>query len=642
LRVLTFGAGLVALEEPIEVATAPAYPIRGHQLGYRDRANSWDAWTVEQFEKYIRELVLFGTNCIENIPFQDDRPSPHMKVPRSEMNRALSEICAAYDIDYWVWTPAVFDLADVEKRAAALGEHEQLYRDCPRLDGVFFPGGDPGDNHPRLVMPFLEELAGRLRVNHPRAGIWLSLQGFDAEEVDWFHDYLREGEPAWLAGVVSGPGSPPLGETRRRLPARYRHRHYPDITHTVRCQYPVEWWDQAFALTLGREPPNPRPAFYARVHNTHAPVTDGFLTYSDGIHDDVNKVVWSMLGWDPDRDPRQIAVEYCRFFFGGELAERAADGILALERNWAGALEENGGVEATLALWQGLARERPALAENWRWQLCLLRAHYDAYTRRRLIHERGLEREAMAILGEAGRIGADRAMQLALARARQAETQPIARELRAEIERLCDGLFGSIGLQTSVSKYRASGSERGCVLDFVDYPLNNRWWLEDQFAQIAALAGEEPRLARLRSIRTWAAPGLGSYYDNIGGLADAPHLDRTTEAAPDYAWWDDGLSRARLSSQLYQNWPRLAYVNLDPACAYRLRVAGYGEALLRADGCRLAAVLYDKAADGFKEFPVPPALTADGELVITFDRPDEAHLNWRQYSRVSDVWLLRD
>jgi hypothetical protein len=34
---------------------------------------------------------------------------------------------------------------------------------------------------------------------------------------------------------------------------------------------------------------------------------------------------------------------------------------------------------------------------NWRWQLCLLRAYYDAYTRRRLIYESRLEDEANAL-----------------------------------------------------------------------------------------------------------------------------------------------------------------------------------------------------------------------------------------------------
>ena len=45
----------------------------------------------------------------------------------------------------------------------------------------------------------------------------------------------------------------------------------------------------------------------------------------------------------------------------------------------------------------------------------------------------------------------------------------------------------------------------------------------------------------------------------------------------------------------------------------------------------------------FKEFPVPTNLIKDGKLVLTFDPlPDEAHLNWRKQSRVSEVWLLKD
>jgi hypothetical protein len=38
-------------------------------------------------------------------------------------------------------------------------------------------------------------------------------------------------------------------------------------------------------------------------------------------------------------------------------------------------------------------------------------------------------------------------------------------ELRAAIVDLCEKLFHSIGLQTSVDKYYASGAERGAVLD---------------------------------------------------------------------------------------------------------------------------------------------------------------------------------
>lgn len=257
LRTALLSKNKILFSKADEIATSPVYPIRGHQLGYRNTANSWDAWTVDQFEKYIRELAMFGTNSIENIPFQDDAPGPNMKVPREEMNIRMSEICNNYGLDYWVWTPADVDLSDTARFEAEVKRHAAFYKECPRLDGVFFPGGDPGDNDPKYVMPFLKRLAAELKKYHPHAGLWISLQGFSDAQVDYFYDYLQKNDPDWLTGVVTGPSSPGIAATRFRLPAKYRHISYPDITHSVRCQYPVLDWDQSFALTEGREVCNP-------------------------------------------------------------------------------------------------------------------------------------------------------------------------------------------------------------------------------------------------------------------------------------------------------------------------------------------------------------------------------------------------
>jgi hypothetical protein len=655
LRKLDWAKGSASVSAGLDIATAPAQPIRGHQLGYRHTANSYDGWDDKQYEQYIRELALFGANSIENIPRQDDRKSPLMPLPREVMNRRLSEICARYELDYWVWTPADFDLKDATKRAAALAEHEKFYRDCPRLDGVFFPGGDPGNNSPQLVMPFLEDLSRLLAKHHPRARIWLSMQGFEKPEVDFVHTWINEKLPDWLGGLVAGPSSPPLPETRARLPQRYGLRDYPDITHTVRCQHPVAWWDPAFALTLGRECSNPRPVAYGFIQKYLGPYTSGFISYSDGVHDDVNKTVWSRLGWQPEAAPREILLDYTRCFFGSAVAESAADGILALEKNWEGPLAENGGVEATLTLWQQLEAKAPDLRENWRWQLCLLRAYYDAYDRHRLISESALEREANQILAAATTRGADTAMDAALAVLQRATSAPVKKEWRARIVELCAGLFQTIKLQTSVPLYHASGYERGAVLDFVDHPLNNRWWLEDEFARIRKLPAEAEKLKALETIRTWENPGPGSFYDEVGNIAKSPHVIRgegmntdplmEKNPNPGYWAWDSGFSRRRLSWQTSADWPLgLKYHGLDPAASYRVRLTGYGHAKLRANGQLLKPTRDAKHEIGeFKEFPVPAELLKDGKLVLTFDPlPEEAHLNWRQQSRVSEVWLLKD
>ncbi len=653
LRSSQWKKGSLTVPSDLDLATSPSQPIRGHQLGYRAAANSYDGWDEKQYEQYIRELALFGANSVESIPFQDDRKSPHMPVSREVMDRRISEICSRYDLDYWIWAPADFDLKDAAKRARALDEHARFFRDCPRLDGVFFPGGDPGDNPPELVIPYLAELSGVLAKSHPRAKIWLSMQGFDKPQIRTVHAWINEKLPGWLGGLVAGPSSPPIPETRALLPQRYGLRDYPDITHQVRSQYPVIWWDQAFALTLGRESVNPRTTFFKIVHDYYAPYTSGFISYSDGIHDDVNKTVWSLLGWSSEFTSREMLAQYTRCFFGAAVAERAADGILALEKNWEGPLADNGSVDATFALWQELERAAPELRENWRWQLCLLRAYYDVYTRHRLLYETGLERQANGALAAASERGSAVSMKAALAVLQRAVSQPVQKEWRARIGRLCADLFKSIQLQTSVPLYQASGTERGAVLDFADHPLNNRWWLEDEFARIEKLPAEAEKRKALEALRTWEDPGPGCFYDEVGNIAKSPHVIRgeglNTDPAmerntnPTIWWWDNGFSRKRLSWQTSMDWPLgLAYHNLEAGRSYRVRMIGYGGAKLRGNGQSLTQTIEGKEIGEIKEFSVPAQVIKDGRLVITFDPLHEEGLNWRQQSRVSEVWLLKD
>ncbi|MFT3945952.1 MAG: hypothetical protein QM763_03170 [Agriterribacter sp.] len=642
LRNLHMEKGLALLDAPVNHASSPVYAIRGHQLGYRTTANSYDAWDVKQYEKYIRELAIFGSNSVEGIPFhEDDSPSPHFKIPAAEMNVRISEICQAYDMDYWVWTPATFDLGNKEKRKAELDMHETFYKKCPRLDHIFFPGGDPGDNHPSAVMPFLKELQSRLVKYHPKAKVWISLQGFNEEQVDYFYQYLRRENPDWLEGVVSGPGSPPIAETRFRLPAKYKHRQYPDITHSIRCEFPVEKWDQAYALTLGRESVNPRPFAFAKIHQTYAPFTDGFVSYSDGCHDDVNKVIWSMRAWNPQMNVNTILEEYTQFFFNPAVAKPAAAGIAALEQNWNGPLQQNGGVEAGFLFWKNLETANVSLQNNWRWQMLLLRAYYDTYTRRRLIYEQSLEQRANEILQTANTSNAAAIMQQSLSLVNKGDSEPISVDLRKRIETLCEDLYHSIGLQTSVPKYKAKGYERGAVLDFVDYPLNNRWWLTDEFEKIKQEPAQK-QVEHLQLISKWESPGSGNYYDDISSVSKGPRVKTMSDDATDIAWWDNGKSRKRLSFQTFQRCPVIEYTNLDPGTRYMIRVCGSGDALIRADGQRLSPVLYNKEPETFKEWIVPLNANADGKMTISFDEPEESNLNWRNQSKIYDIWLLRE
>lgn len=322
----------------------------------------------------------------------------------------MSEI----QVDYWVWTPAPKDLTEVNAHEEGLKQQEAFYARTPKLNGVFVPGGDPGENHPSVLIPYLKDLAIILHKYHPEAGIWVSLQGFNEEKTSYFFEYLQKEKPDWLAGLVNGPSSPPIDFEREQLPEKYAYRFYPDITHTVRCHYPALRWDQAYALTLGREPINPQPNLYTQYFKRDVSKTDGFITYSDGSHDDVNKVLWSQLGWNSKVNTEDVVKEYCQFFFGTEAADKAAEGIFALEENWKGPILENEGIDSTLEKWKSLEKNHPELSDNWRWQQLILRAYYDAYVKAKLVFESGLEQESYKVLSEAAEMGAEAAMEKAL------------------------------------------------------------------------------------------------------------------------------------------------------------------------------------------------------------------------------------
>jgi hypothetical protein len=228
-----------------------------------------------------------------------------------------------------------------------------------------------------------------------------------------------------------------------------------------------------------------------------------------------------------------------------------------------------------------------------------------------------------------------------LALVNKADKELASPELRQKIVNYCEALFQSVGLQTSVKKYNASGAERGAILDFIDYPLNNRWWLTDEFDKIRKMPTEKEKLERLEIICKWEDPGKGSYYDNISDISKGPRVKTRTDDATDVAWWENGMSRKRLSTQLFQNCPVLEYPDLDPNGRYTIRISGYGDALLRVDGVRIEPTIYNKGLEEFKEFQLSRKYVSDGYIKVSFDQPEESHLNWRQYSKVCDIWLLK-
>jgi hypothetical protein len=661
LRELHLSRGSVGLAGDLNVSTAPRFPLRGHQLGYRPKTNSYDGWNLALWEQYIRDLAVFGTNAVELIPprSDDDADSPHFPLPPIDMMVGMSKLLDDYGLDVWIWYPAMDrDYSNPETVAFALKEWGEVFQKLPRIDAVFVPGGDPGHTQPKYLMALLEKQTENLHRSHPKAQMWVSPQGFTQEWLNEFYAILQKEQPAWLSGVVFGPQvRVSLPQLRAAVPAKYPIRRYPDITHSLRCQYPVPDWDLAFALTEGREGINPRPRDEANIFRLLQDYAIGFITYSEGCNDDVNKILWSSLGWDPDAHVPDILRQYSQYFLGGRYRESFAQGLLALERNWRGPLLTNESVFTTLKQFQDMEKgATPQDLLNWRFQQALYRAYYDAYERSRLLYERQLEERALEQLRATKRLGSLLAMKEAEAILDRCDTEKVAGDWRARVHELAEALYQSIRMQLNVERYKAIAVGRGANLDTIDVPLNNRRWLKQRFAALRQLESESERFTGIDAIVSWTDPGPGGFYDNLGNPSCQPHLVRGQGFAQDPAFYrsslvgfhylpDWRLSWCTHAESLFDAPLQMRYHDLDSAAQYKIRVVYAGDGLrarvrLLANDAEIHPLQYKPFPVRPVEFDIPKSATAEGELTLTWHQ-EPGRGSAGRGCQVAEVWLIR-
>jgi hypothetical protein len=647
--------------------THPVVPLRGHQLGYRPKTNSYDGFDVRMWEQYIRDLVVFGANAVELLPpFTDDESnSPMFPLPPIKMLLEMDRLLVKYDMEAWIWYPLMHgDYSKAENVKKSLQENDAIFSSLPKIDAIFIPGGDPGHTPPKLLFDYLKKKTAVLHKYHPDAEMWVSPQGFDKKWMDEFLQLVRE-KPDWLTGIVYGPQVRiSLEQLRKEVPEQYLIRRYPDITHNYDAQYPVADWDFAFAATANRESINPRPAAQKMIFNlTGTNNYHGFITYSEGVNDDVNKMVWSSLGWNPDANLMEVLQDYSRYFIGPKHAGDFAQGMLDLENNWEGLLIGNNSIYTTLLKFQSMEREAlPNVRLNWRFQLALFRAYYDAYTRSRLLTETQLEEKAMSILRRAPEMGSTIAMEQAAQILLQAHTNEVGQDWKRKVFEMAEALFQSIRMQKSVGKYFAADVRRGANLDLIDYPLNNRVWLQEQFARIATIEGERERLAEIEEITQWENPGPGGFYDDLGDLGKHSHVvmknnyerDPAFLSAPFIGYTIGERTRnwrvswARYIHTLYDQPLEMHYSGLDPAAQYEVKVTytkdlygGNKKIRMVADDAIEVHPYIDKPMPIQPlKFDIPLKATSDGSLTLKWISELDQGGTGRG-CQIAEVWLMK-
>jgi hypothetical protein len=232
------------------------------------------------------------------------------------------------------------------------------------------------------------------------------------------------------------------------------------------------------------------------------------------------------------------------------------------------------------------------------------------------------------------------------------------RPWRNAIEDLAGRLFHDIGLQLSVAKYGASAIARGATLDTVDVQLNDRVWLEREFAHIRGMNAESDRLHAIAAIVHWRDPGPGGFYDDLGDPSSEPHLvrgpgyptdpaffrtaiDGVADRTPDQGW---RLSQLSYADANYDRPLELRFSGLRAHVPYKLRIVYAGEdytlpvTLIANDSYLIHGPRTRAANPETVEFTLPIKETGSGSLDLKWTHPRGLGGGGRGL-QVAEVWL---
>jgi hypothetical protein len=333
---------------------------------------------------------------------------------------------------------------------------------------------------------------------------------------------------------------------------------------------------------------------------------------------------------------------------------------MAQEKNWEGPLAANNQVDVTLQQWKVLENKiSDRVKNNYRFQMGLMRAYYDAYIKRRLIYETDLELKAKDVLRKATQTetGSLEAIDEAENILRKAKQEHVATDYKQKCEGLSDSLFENVGCQLTVKKHGAQHRTRGAFMDGIDEPLNNAAWLSAQFKEIRSIGSESQRLNAIDNIVNRTNPGPGGFYDNLGSHSSMHRIlndvawedDPGTLKSPRIAFYykvnrredrDIPLAWKNQAGTIYETPLRLFYDNLDPDATYSVRAAYTGRrgkmVRLAADDVYAIHDLIETMEPPIREFPIPKEATEDGRLELIWTCGEG-----QRGSQVAEIWLIR-
>jgi hypothetical protein len=120
----------------------------------------------------------------------------------------------------------------------------------------------------------------------------------------------------------------------------------------------------------------PLPARLQRLWNQVKQKVSGGMPYSEGIYEDINKVICGQFYWDKDRAALDIVREYAAFEYSPDLVDDVLTAVNLLEETHTKLSEKS--LKARELLQKAEARLTPQARKAWRWRILYLRSVVDA------------------------------------------------------------------------------------------------------------------------------------------------------------------------------------------------------------------------------------------------------------------------
>ena len=242
-----------------------------------------------------------------------------------------------------------------------LQRREEFFSKMSKVDFLYIHPSDYGGCSCEECGPYIptylglaKDVAACMRKYHPNAKVYIGTVLITEEGIrEYVIPYLNSSDSDWLDGLVYGMHGTAVSvsEIAESIPKnRFQLILYPEITMVENWgRIGAAPWVRHFAYSLektqdmGKEcirlnkwPNTSERMFGEQFPDSFVPdkmsdLISGAFVYSEGLHDDIAKVIWLRYCWNPQESQEDVLRSYCQFYYGSEAAELAVKAILLME-----------------------------------------------------------------------------------------------------------------------------------------------------------------------------------------------------------------------------------------------------------------------------------------------------------------------